>query len=367
MTGIESAIERLEAGLESQHPGYQLYASVHGDVIVDAAGGERRAGSPMTTDTITMWFSAGKPLTAVAIAQLWERGALGLDDLIVEHIPEFSNDSARTTVRHVLTHTSAFPYADDSLHPGPWTEVVDQIAKSEPLWPSGTAAAYHGTSGFVILGEIVRRIDGRSIAQYVEEEIMKPIGMDDSFLALPPDALDEFGSRLATIEDRLPTSGPNHIPGLEFEQFNEEPYLTAVSPGNTSRGPARELGYLYEALLAGGTRTGKRILLPTTVEALTACHRHGMDDQTFAANGMRPHPAYGHAYPWGLGVELDGNGDIGTQCSRRSYGSSGAFSSVGFADPEVGLACVIVTTGLIELTRNGDRLAAVADAIRSAV
>jgi CubicO group peptidase (beta-lactamase class C family) len=71
-------------------------------------------------------------------------------------------------------------------------------------------------------------------------------------------------------------------------------------------------------------------------------------------------------YPWGLGVALDGNGDVGSRNSRRVFGSSGAFSSVGFADPEVGLACVIITNGLVDLDRNQARLGATADAVNDA-
>ena len=98
---------------------------------------------------------------------------------------------------------------------------------------------------------------------------------------------------------------------------------------------------------------------------MIACHRRGLVDQTFAGSGARPHPKWGHEYPWGLGVALDGNGDVGSRGSGRVFGCSGAFSSVGFADPENGLVCVIVTNGLIQLLRNEDRLAAVADAVQS--
>jgi CubicO group peptidase (beta-lactamase class C family) len=156
-------------------------------------------------------------------------------------------------------------------------------------------------------------------------------------------------------------------PGLEFEQFNTEPVLTAVSPGNTCRGPARELARVFEVLANGGARGDRRILQPTTAEAVVACHRRGLVDQTFAANNKRPHPRWGLESPWGLGVELDGNADIGTLHSPRVFASSGAFSSVGFGDPATGLVGVIVTTGLLDLDQNAARLSAVADAMNMAI
>jgi CubicO group peptidase (beta-lactamase class C family) len=363
----QEAIEILERGLGRHHDGYQLYASLGGVPFLDVAGGRAQADVPMTTDSLTMWFSSGKIVTAVAIAQLWERGRLGLDDRVERYLPSFGNGKQRATVRHLLTHTAGFPYADDSLHPPDWPTLVRLIADAPAQWEPGTAAGYHGTAAHVILGELVRLVDGRPIERYVRDEIFDPLDMHDSYLALPAAELPALRPRLAHIQDLLPKTGPHAIPGLDFGHYNHDDYLGAISPGNTCRGPARELGRLYEALLAAGAMHGRRILATTTVEAITACHRRGMVDVTFAANNATPHPIYGHEYPWGLGMALDGNGDIGSLNSRRAYGSSGAFSSVGFADPEVGLACVIVTTGLIELGANQERLASVADAVNRAI
>lgn len=359
---MDKAVELLEAGVGTQHAGYQVYASVRGTPVLDAAGGTTRPGVAMEPTSVTLWFSAGKPVTAVAIAQLWERGQLGLDDRIIEYIPSFAAGKEDTTVRHVLTHTSGFPFADDSLHPGDWETTLDTIAQSPALWPAGTSAGYHGTAGHIVLGEVVRVVDGRPIATYAREEIFEPLGMHDSYVALTSADIGRLGDRLALIDDQAIRGGY-----LEFNQFNSEPVLTAVSPGNTCRGPARELGYLFEALVGGGVRAGQRILQSTTVEAMLACHRRGLVDQTFAANNKTPHHRWGLESPWGLGVELDGNCDIGTLNSSRVFASSGAFSSVAFGDPESGLAAVIVTTGLLDLDANAARLGAVADAMNRAL
>jgi CubicO group peptidase (beta-lactamase class C family) len=367
MAELGDAQQLLDDRVGVEHDGYQLYVSVDGEVALDGAGGTAKAGLAMEPSTLTMWFSSGKVVTAIAIAQLWEQGRLALDDRVARYLPAFGNGKEAATIRHLLTHTAGFPFADDSLHPPPWDELVALICAAPAMWEPGTAAGYHGTSAHVILGELVRVIDGRPIAQYVAEEVFAPLGITDSFVALPPERLDELRPRLAEIRDLLPKEEPEALPGLDFEHYNTDEYLVAISPGNTCRGPARDLGRVYEAVLGVGDAGAASVLGATTAEAMVACHRRGMVDTTFAASGARPHPKWGHEYPWGLGVALDGNGDVGSLGSSRVFGCSGAFSSVGFADPEIGLVCVIVTTGLIQLHRNEDRLAAVADAVQLAV
>src|SRR6187455_1190214 len=99
-----AAIQRgMEAGL---HIGAQLYVSLHGEVVADEAFGMARDGVPMRRDTLMLWLSAGKPISAVAVAQVWERGLLDLDDPVATHIPEFAaNGKDVVTIRHILTHT----------------------------------------------------------------------------------------------------------------------------------------------------------------------------------------------------------------------------------------------------------------------
>src|SRR5438270_8699839 len=102
--------EGRTAGL---HIGAQVYASVDGQVVADVAIGEARPGVAMTPDTVMLWLSASKPFAAVAIAQLWERGKLALDDPVAQHIPEFAqNGKERITLRHVLTHTAGIRWIE---------------------------------------------------------------------------------------------------------------------------------------------------------------------------------------------------------------------------------------------------------------
>src|SRR5947207_5991151 len=105
---LPSTLAVLNRGLTDRlHVGAQLYVSLDGQVVADIAVGDARAGVPMRTDTLMLWLSAGKPLAAVAIAQLREQGLLDFDDPVARHIPEFAqNEKARITIRHLLTHTA---------------------------------------------------------------------------------------------------------------------------------------------------------------------------------------------------------------------------------------------------------------------
>jgi CubicO group peptidase (beta-lactamase class C family) len=278
------------------HSGVVMYVSLRGEVMADLAVGE------LGNDAILPWLSAGKPIAAVAIVQLWEKGLLELDDPVARHVPEFAKrGKEKITIRHLLTHTAGIRWA--RLEKGlPWNEIIARIcdAPIEPGWVVGEKAGYHSHTSWFLLGEIVRRLSGKTWKIYAKEEILGPVGMVNSLFA------------------------------------QEEQH----SPGSAARGPARELGKFYEMLLRRGEGpSGMRIILPQTVEALTARHRVGMLDHTFK-----------HVIDWGLGFIINSAhyGDemvpygYGRYASRRTFGHGGRQSCSGFADPEIGLAAVVI-------------------------
>jgi CubicO group peptidase (beta-lactamase class C family) len=359
--GIERVTELLERGVPGEHNGYQVFASVGGQPLCDLAGGSAQPGRPMTTDSMTLWFSSGKPITALAVVQLWEQGVIALDDRVTTYLPEFGNGKQDATIRHLLTHQGGFPFADDSLHPGPWEETVAQISASEAMWAPGTSAGYHGTSGWVILAEIVARVTGRSFEDYVQTHIFDPLKMSNTVLRVSADRIEELSPRLAHIQDNIPKTGEG-IGLLEFTQYNSAQYLPYMSPGNTARGPARELGALMSALANGGAP----VLSPAATEAMVAGHRLGVTDIVYAMNADAAHPQWGFAPPWALGLSKSANLDFGQRLSSRAVGSSGAFSSVSIADPSTGFACAVVMTGLLPLGANARRLGEVVNALHDA-
>ena len=150
--------------------GSQVYVSRYRKPIADLSMGLSREGVPMTPDTMMIWFSSTKAVTAVAVAQQWERGKLELDDPVARYIPEFGNRGKEAvTIRHVLTHRGGFRMADGGNRSLSRTmsENLKEIyqAELEPGWEPGKKAGYHPTSGWFILGEVVQRTSGKRAAR----------------------------------------------------------------------------------------------------------------------------------------------------------------------------------------------------------
>ena len=147
---LPKTLALLEQGRHSiLHPGAQVYVSLRGEVLTDIALGEARPGVSMQPETLTLWLSAGKPVTAIAIAQLVERGLLAFDDVVSRHLPEFAqNGKDEITIRHLLTHTAGFRDADKLAENLPWEEMIAricQVPRSSPISESVNAGMKTGT------------------------------------------------------------------------------------------------------------------------------------------------------------------------------------------------------------------------------
>ena len=353
----------LAAGsVQGLHTGVQLYISLGGEARFDGAIGEARPGAPLRPSDLMIWLSASKPVAAVAVGRLWERGELDLEDPVALHLPEFSaNGKERITIRHLLTHTAGIRLLQTGWPEQPFEGIVAKICamKPEPRWVPGQKAGYHHASSWFVLGALVERLSGKPFSRYVREEIFEPLGMSDSWIGMAPEsyAAARDAGRLAPTWNTDREGAPNH-------GFEEEEKVVACSPGGNGWGPARELGRFYEMLLGGGRRigdpSGNEILRPQTVSALTARHRVGMFDHTFQ-----------HEMDWGLGFILDGKRHgpetvpygYGRLCSYRTFGHSGYRSATAFADPEHALAVVLIPNGTPSAAAHEARTRAVLDAV----
>ena len=355
---LAPAVELLERRrAEGWHDGAQCYVSRYGEALLDTAIGESRPGRALEPDDLMLLYSAGKPVTVVAVLQLWEQGKLGLDDRVADYVDGWGAGKERCTIRHVLTHTGGFPNADAKLFDAdlPYDEVVAHIAAAPARWEPGTDAAYHPSSGWKILGAVVERVDGRPIDRYVREEVLGPIGVENMRLGIPLDQQPAFGERIAPVYWRghvFPVVDPDGsfrmVPHRIDEHHNEPHFIAKVEPGGGMRGAARELGRFYESLLG----FGRSVLEPRTVEVMRAVHRFGMKDRLFRTE-----------IPWGLGVQVAFSGGTG----RQVFGHGGMASSRALADPEFGLVMAVVTNGLPGFVEAEQRLFEVTDAVYSAL
>src|SRR3954470_24146259 len=133
---------------EGLHLGAQLFVARDGQTIFDDGIGEAHPGTPMTRDSINLWWSSVKPVAAVAIARLKERGKLAYDDPVAKHIHEFAhNDKSYITIRQLLTHTAGVRAWSIGLElSAPWDQIIAKLCamRIEPRWEPGEKAGYHG-------------------------------------------------------------------------------------------------------------------------------------------------------------------------------------------------------------------------------
>lgn len=203
VNGLPRDAKVLEEGQAvGLHIGAQLYVEHRGQVVADRAFGEARPGSPMDRDTLMLWLSAGKPVAAVAIGQLWEQGRLSLDDRVARYLPSFAVHGKETiTIHHLLTHTAGFRALRLDWPRAPWDTILNRIAgtRIEPGWIPGQTAGYHPATSWFVLGELIRVIDGRSYSSYVREEVFLPLDMEHCFVGMTEADLDRLGGQVGVL------------------------------------------------------------------------------------------------------------------------------------------------------------------------
>ncbi len=191
---------------EGLHPGAGLAAYRNGSLVLDLWGGlaDADSGKPVSADTMFVMYSNSKALTAGCIYILWERGLLQWDDPVARHWPAFAqNGKEGITIRHILTHRGGIPETPADIVAngwGDWDLVVRAMERVTPTTEPGAVIAYQQSTFGWVLGELVRRLDGRPIGQFLKDEITDPLSMNDVYMGLPP-ALEERVSRIHAMED----------------------------------------------------------------------------------------------------------------------------------------------------------------------
>lgn len=318
------------------HLGVQMFVSVTGQTIVDDAVGEVKLGESLTNSHLMWWLSSGKPLTAVAVLMLVDRGAIALDDRVSHYMPEFAqNGKESITLRHLLTHTAGLQPVPTGWPRASWDDSIDRIcrAKIRQGGIAGESPGYDPARTWFLLGEVIRQIDGRTVDTFVREELCEPLGISDCWMAMTPERHAHFRNRIAPMyvrEVSRETESGAGRPTLRMTEDHAEAVCTRPAPGGSLRGPVRELGRFYQMLLQEGTHNGVQFLRPQTVQLMTSRQRRGQFDTTFQ-----------HIVDFGLGVLVDSNEygsetvpyGFGRHCSASTFGHGGAESSIGFCDP----------------------------------
>ena len=340
--GFEPVVDAFVANFgERGDVGAACAVSVGGRTVVDVWGGlaDRASGRPWASDTLQLVFSTTKGATAICAHLLVQRGLLDLDAPVASYWPEFAaNGKGEIPVRWVLSHRAALAEIegtftlDEALA---WGPVVDALAAQAPNWEPGTADGYHIRSYGWLVGELVRRVDGRTLGRFFADEVAAPLGLDFWIglpeaeeprvsTVIPPDpptdpeaqALYERFAGPDTFLGRTLT-GPSGLFHYD-DMWNTRAIHAAELPSSNGVADARSVARMYAATV--GAVDGVRLLEAETVAAATEVQAEGPDKVIM--------------YPmrYGLGFMLPPT--LVPGAGPRAFGHAGAGGSLGFADPD---------------------------------
>jgi len=294
VTGTESGLEHVLAELTAKRvPGISAAVVGPGERLATASAGvaDIASGAPATPDTVYLWFSMTKIVTATAVMQLAERGALGLGDAVQEHLPEFPRARGhgnRVEIRHLLSHSSglANPIPVRWVHPAgePGRETAqftrELLAKHDRLRAAPGRRASYSNLGYIALGEVIRAASGRSYEDYVREEILGPLGMTRTgfrYDHLPAgDVATGYQPRRSPMTPLFRAILPDGIMGGREGAFVRlNPFLVDGPAYGGLVGTVADAARFLAAHLNGGEHAGARILTPESVAAMREIHARG--------------------------------------------------------------------------------------------
>jgi CubicO group peptidase (beta-lactamase class C family) len=348
---VESGFEGVRAAFEAnfdQHDdvGAACSAYVGGRKVVDLWGGiaDVETGEPYGQETLQLVFSTTKGATAVCAHILAQRGELDLDAPVATYWPEFKQAGKEDIpVRWLLCHKAGLPYVDQELtleEALAWDPMIAALEVQAPVWEPGTAHGYHATTYGWLVGEVVRRISGKSLGTFFADEVATPLGLE-FWIGLPDEQQSRVAPLIGGIAGDVPDdpaikeliaqfmgpdtmlgkalSAPSHVFAGEGT-WNRPDVRAAEIPAANGVTNARSLARMYAALIGEveGGPSGS-LLTPEQVAAAATCHTSGADKVIMFDTTI------GLGF-WTASVFAPYGG-------AASFGHGGAGGSVGFADP----------------------------------
>ena len=323
---VRATLEELVR--DTAEVGLQVAAYLDGKLVVDAWAGraDEVTGEKVDPDTLFMLSSTTKGVTSTCMHVLVEKHKLDYDMPIVKVWPEFgARRKELATLRHALNHQTGVPQTPVGYTPEwlpDWDKMCHGIADLTPMFPIGQRTAYHSLNFGYINGEILRRIDGRPIGQFLQEEICKPLQVNNIFLGVPDGELH----RVAVLKDAPPApaaydAGMVGEPAGSFvaKYFNRREVQKAAIPASGGIMNARGLARHYAMLANWGELDGVRILPEARIRA-------GIELQSFEWDEIY-HVRVRRSLGWRRGS------DCGPLASPEAFGHVGGGGSFGYADP----------------------------------
>lgn len=302
---FDTVAEALAASLDTDDVGASAAVYVDGEPVVDIWGGyvDKARSIPWQRDTITNVWSTTKTMTALCALVLADRGDLDLDAPVARYWPEFAAAGKQDVrVRHLLGHTAGLPDWDEPITVADlyaWSEVTGRLAAQAPRWEPGTAAGYHSITFGFLVGEVIRRVTGRSLGRFFAEDVAGPLGAD-FHIGLPAQHDDRVAPLLAAPEGDKPAG---FLAGVS--DANTVAWRRAEMPAISGFGNARSVGAVQSALACGGIARGVRLLSPAGCERVFEEQYHGQDR------------ILNQPIRWGMGYRLENR-----TCSWGGWGGS---------------------------------------------
>jgi CubicO group peptidase (beta-lactamase class C family) len=291
----DALAEEIAAGEEL---GATIAVDIDGELAVDIWGGyaDRAKTVPWAQDTIVNFFSCTKTLTALAALILIDRGLLDPFSPVATYWPEFAqNGKQDIEVRHLMSHTSGVsgwdtPFEIEEMYD--WEKSTSHLARQAPWWPPGTASGYHAVNYGHLIGEVIRRITGKTLKEFVRDEIAEPLdadvqigvgAADDHRIAeiIPPPPLELPLDALPADHPALKTFG-SFPPGADTAMLVETvSWRRADIGGVNGHGNARALARALSPISLGGKANGVQVLKPETIDLIFQEQSNGLDQVLF--------------------------------------------------------------------------------------
>ncbi len=292
-TAVRDAMAgNIESGTDL---GVSVAVVLDGELVVDLWGGEvprddeHDAATPWQQDTIVNVYSTTKTMTNLSCLILADRGLVDLDAPVATYWPEFAaNGKEGVLVRHLLAHTSGVPGWDEPMETEDlydWEKSCARLAAQAPWWEPGTASGYHALTQGYLVGEVIRRVTGKTPGTWFREELAEPLGAD--FHIGTPASCDPRISRLVPpAASAMPFDGePTNIayriwsnPRVTPETSWSEGWRRAEIPAANGHGNARSVARVQSIVSHGGVVDGKTFISPAGIDRIFEVQMEGKPD-----------------------------------------------------------------------------------------
>lgn len=350
----------FEANLASgADVGAAYCATVEGETVVDLWGGYADAAKTRAweRDTIVNVYSTTKTMTALTALLIADRGDLDFDAPVARYWPEFAaNGKADVKVSHLMSHSAGLsgwkePITNDDLYD--WEKMTSLLAAQAPYWAPGTAPGYHALTQGYLVGEVVRRITGRSLGAVFREEIAQPLGADfhiglpaseDGRVAelIPPPP----GTAIGEVSQTELQANMSNNPGIDVSVTRTRGWRGAEIPAAGGTGNARSVAEIHAILANGGVAKGKRFMSEAGCRKALELQVEGKDlimgtparfGMGFGlAGGMVPLPNPNTIYWGGYGgslviIDMDARTTFGYVMNKMAGTTTGDMRALGLA------------------------------------